>query len=248
MTITTVANTAATTPSFTPTASSAATSATSSANASGSAAATGSTSGAANIASNFDSFLQLLTTQLQNQDPTDPLDTNQFTQELVSFSSVEQQINMNTNLSTLISLQQTAQSTAALNFLGTTVTVNGNAAVLGSGQPNPTWNYTLTKPSTVAINVSSATGQLVYSTTQTLQAGNQTFTWNGTDSVGNVWPNGTYTVSVTATDASGKTTTVSPQVQGVVTGVDISQSPPTLTVNGQAYTPSQIVQAVRSAN
>jgi flagellar basal-body rod modification protein FlgD len=248
MTITTVANTAATTPSFTPTASSAATSPTSSANASGSAAASGATSGAANIASNFDSFLQLLTTQLQNQDPTDPLDTNQFTQELVSFSSVEQQINMNTNLSTLISLQQTAQSTAALNFLGTTVTVNGNSAVLGSGQPNPTWNYALTKPSTVAINVSSATGQLVYSTTQTLQAGNETFTWNGTDSVGNAWPNGTYTVSIAATDASGKTTTVSPQVQGVVTGVDISQSPPTLTVNGQSYTPSQIVQAVRSAN
>jgi flagellar basal-body rod modification protein FlgD len=246
MTTTTVANTAATNPSFTPTTSSSATSA--NANSSASAAASGSTTGAANIASNFDSFLQLLTTQLQNQDPLDPLDTNQFTQELVSFSSVEQQINMNTNLSTLISLQQTAQSTAALNFLGTTVTVNGNSAQLGSGQPNPTWNYTLSKPSTVAINVSSSTGQLVYSTTQTLQAGNQTFTWNGTDSVGNAWPPGTYTVSITATDATGKTTTVSPQVQGVVTGVDISQSPPTLTVNGQSYTPSQIVQAVRSAN
>jgi flagellar basal-body rod modification protein FlgD len=248
MTTTTVANTAATNPAFTPTTSSSPTSATSSANTSASAGASGSTSGAANIAGNFDSFLQLLTTQLQNQDPLDPLDTNQFTQELVSFSSVEQQINMNTNLSTLISLQQTAQSTAALNFLGTTVTVNGNSALLGSGQPNPTWNYTLSKPSTVAINVSSSTGQLVYSTTQTLQAGNQTFTWNGTDSVGNAWPAGTYTVSIAATDASGKTTTVSLQVQGVVTGVDISQSPPTLTVNGASYTPSQIVQAVRSAN
>jgi flagellar basal-body rod modification protein FlgD len=246
MTTTTVANTAATNPAFVPTTSSSPTSA--SANSSASAAPSGSTSGAANIAGNFDSFLQLLTTQLQNQDPLDPLDTNQFTQELVSFSSVEQQINMNTNLSTLISLQQTAQSTAALNFLGTTVTVNGNSAQLGSGQSNPTWNYTLGKASTVAINVSSSTGQLVYSTAQTLQAGNQTFTWNGTDSVGNAWPAGTYTVSITATDASGKTTTVSPQVQGVVTGVDISQSPPTLTVNGQSYTPSQIVQAVRSAN
>jgi flagellar basal-body rod modification protein FlgD len=244
MTMTSVANTAATTASYTPTATSAAAPATSSSGTSSSNA----TTGAASIASNFNSFLQLLTTQLQNQDPTDPLDTNQFTQELVSFSSVEQQINMNNNLSTLISLQQTAQSTAALNFLGTTVTVNGNTAMLGSGQPNPTWNYSLTKPSTVAINVSSASGQLVYSTTQTLQAGNQTFTWNGTDSVGNTWPPGTYSVSITATDATGQSTTVSPQVQGVVTGVDISQSPPTLTVNGQSYTPSQIVQAVRSAN
>src|ERR1700740_31674 len=104
MTTTTVANTAATNPAFTPTTSSSPTSATSSANTSASAGASGSTSGAANIAGHFDSFLQLLTTQLQNQDPLDPLDTNQFTQELVSFSSVEQQINMNTNLSTLISL------------------------------------------------------------------------------------------------------------------------------------------------
>jgi flagellar basal-body rod modification protein FlgD len=245
MTMTSVANTAATAASFTPTASSAAAPASSS---TGSSTTANATTGAASIASNFNSFLQLLTTQLQNQDPTDPLDTNQFTQELVSFSSVEQQINMNNNLSTLISLQQTAQSTAALNFLGTTVTVNGNSAMLGNGEPNPTWNYSLTKPSTVAINVSSASGQLVYSTTQTLQAGNQTFTWNGTDSVGNSWPAGTYTVSITATDATGNSTTISPQVQGVVTGVDISQSPPTLTVNGQSYTPSQIVQAVRSAN
>jgi flagellar basal-body rod modification protein FlgD len=243
MTMTSVANTAATTTSFTPTTSSAAAPAST-----GTSSSTNATTGAASIASNFNSFLQLLTTQLQNQDPTDPLDTNQFTQELVSFSSVEQQINMNNNLSTLISLQQTAQSTAALNFLGTTVTVNGNSATLGSGLPNPTWNYSLTKPSTVAINVSSASGQLVYSTTQTLQAGNQTFTWNGTDSVGNSLPPGSYTVSITATDATGKSTTISPQVQGVVTGVDISQSPPTLTVNGQAYTPSQVVQAVRSAN
>jgi flagellar basal-body rod modification protein FlgD len=243
MTMTSVGNTAATNPSYTPTANSSAAPATSSSSSTANA-----TTGAAGIASNFDSFLQLLTTQLQNQDPTDPLDTNQFTQELVSFSSVEQQINMNNNLSTLISLQQTAQSTAALNFLGTTVTVNGNSAMLGNGAANPTWNYTLTKPSTVAINVSSSTGQLVYSTSQTLQAGNQTFSWNGTDSVGNTWPPGTYTVSITATDATGKSTTISPQVQGVVTGVDISQSPPTLTVNGQSYTPSQIVQAVRSAS
>jgi flagellar basal-body rod modification protein FlgD len=247
MTMTSVANTAATTASFAPTANAAATS-TPSSSSTGSSTTSNATTGAASIASNFNSFLQLLTTQLQNQDPTNPLDTNQFTQELVSFSSVEQQINMNNNLSTLISLQQTAQSTAALNFLGTTVTVNGNSAMLGSGEPNPTWNYSLTKPSTVAINVSSASGQLVYSTTQTLQAGNQSFTWNGTDSVGNSWPAGTYKVSITATDATGNTTTVSPQVEGVVTGVDISQSPPTLTVNGQSYTPSQIVQAVRSAS
>ena len=66
------------------------------------------------LAGNFDTFLQLLTTQLQNQNPLDPLDTNQFTQQLVEFASVEQQINMNTNLQTLISMQQTSEATSAL--------------------------------------------------------------------------------------------------------------------------------------
>src|SRR5690242_21798595 len=86
-----------------------------------------STSSTANnsIAGNFTTFLTLLTTQLQNQNPLDPLDTNQFTQQLVQFASVEQQMNMNTQLQTLVALQQTAQNSQALGFVGKTVTVNG---------------------------------------------------------------------------------------------------------------------------
>src|SRR5438105_4234594 len=75
------------------------------------------------IASNFTQFLQLLTTQLKNQNPLDPLDTNQFTQQLVQFSQVEQQLKSNDQLATLVSLQQSAQSTQALGFVGNTVAV-----------------------------------------------------------------------------------------------------------------------------
>ena len=71
------------------------------------------TAGSQQLAGNFNTFLTLLTTQLQNQDPLDPLDTNQFTQQLVEFASVEQQVDMNTNLQTLISLQQTSEATSA---------------------------------------------------------------------------------------------------------------------------------------
>src|SRR5689334_25039164 len=94
------------------------------------------------IASNFTTFLQLLTTQLKNQNPLDPLDTNQFTQQLVEFASVEQQINMNTNLQTLVSIQQAAQSTQALGFVGRTVTVTGATAPLTNGQAQWTFNPT----------------------------------------------------------------------------------------------------------
>ena len=86
------------------------------------------------IAGNFQSFLTLLTTQLQNQNPLDPLDTNQFTQQLVEFAGVQQQLNTNDSLATLVSLQQTAQSTQALGFVGKTAVVNGNTASLTNSQ------------------------------------------------------------------------------------------------------------------
>src|SRR5438876_9532024 len=71
------------------------------------------------LAGNFQTFLQLLTTQLQNQNPLDPLDTNQFTQQLVQFAGVEQQLKTNDQLTQLVSLQQTTQATQALGFVGT---------------------------------------------------------------------------------------------------------------------------------
>ena len=88
------------------------------------------TTDAATMAKNFDSFLTLLTTQLKNQNPLEPLDTNQFTQQLVQFTQVEQQMKMNTQLASLISIEQMAQSTAAMAYLGSTATVDGSTAKL----------------------------------------------------------------------------------------------------------------------
>jgi flagellar basal-body rod modification protein FlgD len=208
----------------------------------------GTVGGAANsnaatqLAGNFDEFLKLLTTQLQHQDPLSPLDPNQFTQELVQFSSVEQQIQTNSSLSTLISLQQNAQVTSALGFLGHTVVISGTTADLANGKA--TWNYSINKPATATINVSDSTGKVVFSTTQGVTPGQQTFTWNGQTSNGNVLSSGTYKISITATDANGQSVAVATQSQGVVSGVDVSQSPPALTVNGQSYPLNQILQIV----
>src|SRR6188472_127737 len=82
------------------------------------------------LAGNFDTFLQLLTTQLKNQNPLDPLDTNQFTQQLVQFASVEQQMKQNDQLTTLISIEKSAQATTALAFVGQNVAVDGQTAAL----------------------------------------------------------------------------------------------------------------------
>jgi len=192
------------------------------------------------IAGNFDEFLQLLTTQLQNQDPMNPMDSNSFTSELVQFASIEQQMNTNTSLSTLVSLQETQQTTSALAFLGATVAVGGNTAQLTNGQA--TWNYSVTSPATATINISNSSGQVVYTTTQAVQPGTQTFTWNGQDAQGNTWPAGAYTASISAVGANSQSVNVTTSVQGVVTAVNANQNPPTLTVGGQTYPLSQIAQ------
>src|SRR3954468_24462730 len=98
------------------------------------------------IAGNFQTFLTLLTTQLKNQNPLDPLDTNQFTSQLVQFAQVEQQLKQNDQLATLVSLQKTAQATAALEFVGKTVPVDGATAPLQNG--TATWDLAVPKPAT----------------------------------------------------------------------------------------------------
>src|SRR5919205_331002 len=88
------------------------------------------------LAGNFNTFLTLLTTQLKNQNPLDPLDTNQFTQQLVQFAQVEQQMKQNDQLTTLIAIEKSAQSTTALAFVGSTVAVDGQTAVMANGKAN----------------------------------------------------------------------------------------------------------------
>jgi flagellar basal-body rod modification protein FlgD len=194
------------------------------------------------IASNFTTFLQLLTTQLQNQDPLSPMDTNQFTQQLVEFAGVEQQMKTNDTLSTLVSLQQGAQTTQALAMVGATVVVNGSTAQLANNQA--TWSMSSTQPATATISIASSTGQTAYTGTMTVNSGSQNFVWNGQGNDGTVWPAGNYTLTATGTSASGQTTAISTQVQGTVQSVDLTQTPPVLTVGGQNYKLTQIQQIV----
>ena len=191
------------------------------------------------IAGNFQSFLTLLTTQLQNQNPLDPLDTNQFTQQLVEFAGVQQQLNTNDSLATLVSLQQTAQSTQALGFVGKTAVVNGSTAEMTNS--TATWQLSVPTASTVNVTITASNGQTVFTGTYSVAAGNnQPFTWNGQGNDGTQWPAGNYTMTATATDSANNSVAVTTQVQGVVTSVDLTQTPPLLTIGGKTYTVSQI--------
>ena len=199
----------------------------------------GSSATSGTLAGNFQTFLTLLTTQLQNQNPLDPLDTNQFTQQLVQFAGVEQQLKTNDQLASLVTLQQTAQSTQALGFVGKTAVVDGSTATLSNGAAS--WNLGVTKDSNVTVNIANAAGQTVFTGTYSVAAGsNQAFNWDGKGTDGTQWPAGKYTLTATAKDTSGNTVGVSTQVQGVVSSVDLTQTPPLLTIGGQSYTVSQI--------
>ena len=199
------------------------------------------------LAGNFQTFLTLLTTQLQNQNPLDPLDTNQFTQQLVQFAGVEQQLKSNDQLASLVKLQTTAQSTQALSFVGSTAVVDGSTATLQKGQAG--WAIGVTKPSTVHVTLSNTAGQAVFSGDYTLNAGqNQTFTWDGKGNDGTQWPDGNYTLTATAKDASGQTTAVSTEIQGVVDSADLSQTPPVLSIGGQTFTVDKVKKVVRASS
>ncbi len=206
---------------------------------SGSSGSSLSSTAGSTLAGNFQTFLTLLTTQLQNQNPLDPLDTNQFTQQLVQFASVEQQLKTNDSLTTLVSLQQTAQSTQALTFVGKTAVVNGSTAALTNS--SATWDLNVPTNSNVNVSITNSTGQTVFTGSYAVNAGNnQPFTWNGQGNDGTQWPDGKYNLTATAADSAGNSVAVSTQIQGVVSSVDLTQSPPLLSINGQTYTVNQI--------
>jgi flagellar basal-body rod modification protein FlgD len=183
------------------------------------------------IAGNFDTFLQLLTTQLKNQNPLDPLDTNQFTQQLVQFSGVEQQLKTNDFLSSLVSANATTTNSNAVGYIGKTVTASGTRSELVNGKAQ--WQFNVKDASTVTVNIKDAKGNSVYVEKGTMQAGTGTFTWDGLDSQGNVMPPGTYSISMQAVDPEGKSVNVSTETSGIVTGVDFTGTEPVLLV-GQA--------------
>lgn len=199
----------------------------------------------ASIANNFDTFLLLLTTQLKNQNPLDPLDTNQFTQQLVQFAGVEQQIRSNESLEALVNLNKTSQLSTATSYIGATVTADGATTALKSGVA--TWYVTAPRAASATINISDSTGNVVYTHETTLEAGTNGFSWDGKKSDGSVAPEGQYTIKINAKDASGQGVTISTQFSGVVDAVDLSGSEPLLMV-GTALLSLDKIKAVQKAS
>ncbi len=198
------------------------------------------------LSGNFDTFLTLLTTQLQNQDPMNPMNSDQFTQELVQFSGVEQQINTNDNLKTLISLQQGSASNNAINYLGKNITITDGSGQLADGTAH--WSYALGgTAAATAITVTDANGKVVYTGKGETAAGQHDFDWNGKDNNGNQLDDGSYKLTVSALASDGTAVSSAVASQGVVSEVNFTGTAPYLMVGSMAV-PVSSVSAINLAN
>lgn len=185
------------------------------------------------LSSNYNMFMTLLVTQMKNQDPMNPTDTSTFTSQLVQYSSVEQQIKANANLADLKALLTTQSATNMVGYVGKTVTAD-SATTTFDGSTAPTWTFDASAASPSAkVTITNASGATVYSTTQTLGKGSNTFKWDGTTTAGGMAPAGPYTIAVSGTDSSGNAITATTALSGVVTNVDFSGTAPMLTIGGQ---------------
>ncbi len=213
-------------------------------------AATSSTSTAApnaltSLTNNFTDFLNLLLTQLKNQDPSTPMDSNTFTSELVQFSGVEQQITTNSSLTSLIQATQGSEVIQATGVVGKSVTVASTQVALqnGTGQ----LNYTTASAEPVDISITNSAGVKVREIDATSNAGSNTFTWDGKDDSGTQLADGAYTVAINGTNAGGTTTAVPFTVTGTATGVTNSNGAVTLQVGALSVDFSK-VQSVASGS
>ena len=169
------------------------------------------------IAGNFNSFLTMLTTQLRNQDPSSPMDSDHFTSEIATFAGVQQQVSTNSNLGQLITLTQNGQAATDANLVGQTATFSGSQIPLQSGTASIA--FSTPSPGPVAIAVTDASGNVVRSLQETSAAGSNSWSWDGKDNAGNKLPDGAYGIAVQTADSAGNVTQVPFTSSGKVTGV-----------------------------
>lgn len=206
------------------------------------AAATGSNA-LQQLGSNFNQFLSLLTTQLQNQDPTSPMDTNQFTEELVQFTGVQQSVATNSNLSQLIQLQQGSEVLQSSAVVGHKATVSATQIALQNG--TGAVDFSLPSAEPVQIAVVNAAGQPVRDASINAQAGSNSWTWDGRDDSGNLVADGTYGIAIETQGSGGTASAVPFSVVGTATGLTNTSSGMQLQL-GALSVPLSSVQSLTS--
>jgi flagellar basal-body rod modification protein FlgD len=198
------------------------------------------------LAGNFQNFLTLLTTQLKNQDPLSPMDSTQFTQQLVAFTGVEAQINANGKLDALIALGKQQGLTAAASFIGDQVTATSTQAAIDSNGPSSIGYNLPSQAGSVGIVISDSTGTAKRHLTGTAAKGDNVVTWNGKDDLGHALPSGAYSVAVQALDQTSKPISgVTQSIIGIVTNAAADTSGDTQLSIGAVTVPLTAVTSIK---
>jgi flagellar basal-body rod modification protein FlgD len=197
-----------------------------------------------------DDFLKLMMAQLQNQDPTAPMDNQAFVAQLAQFSNLEQLQGVNTRLDSLTVGQAGANQQAAANLVGKDVSYKSSSVAWTQGTSGAAIGAQLTsQATTVTATIKDPSGAVVRTLRYGAEpAGNFSATWDGLDDHGNVLPSGTYTLSVAAADGSGKAITTTAQGSGRVTGVSFATGSAQLVVNGQFVPLSDVIEVDQPKN
>lgn len=196
------------------------------------------------INSNYQDFLKLLTTQLQNQDPTNPTDTTQLTQQIATLSQVEQQIGTNDKLGQLVNLYSSTQYNSLVSYIGKQIEAEGDSLSLKDGKAAFAY-YLASDADTVKVTIKDKDGQVVWSGPGERAAGRNEFGWNGKNSAGEALPNGTYTVTVEAKGPEDQEIASRTYITGIVTSVDLAAGQTYLSVDDVSI-PLQSIVSIRA--
>ncbi len=197
----------------------------------------------ASLGKDFNQFLTLLTTQLQNQDPMNPMDSSEFTNQLVQFSQVEQAINTNQKLDNLLSIQLSNVAGLALGYVGMDASYLSSELNFDGTTPVKTSYSLASQAATSKINIINEDGQVVYSLDGDKDAGKHDFTWDGTLSNGLKAAKGTYTIRIDALDSANAAITANTVVTGRVRGIETQNGVINLLVGERAVPMSNVLNA-----
>ncbi|MEK6576327.1 MAG: flagellar hook capping FlgD N-terminal domain-containing protein [Nitrospirota bacterium] len=188
-------------------------------------------------------FLKLLTTQLQYQDPFEPMDNAEFTTQLAQFSSLDQLYSVNDKLDSFLTNQSAAEMSNAAGLIGKEIKASGSSIELSENSSAQISYDLASDASSVTIDIYNSSGNRVRTVTLGSEtSGSQSYAWDGKDDNGNVLDPGVYTIAVGAADINNNTISVSTYIRGTVTGVTFGDTYPNLTVNGTEVSLEHVVE------
>lgn len=197
------------------------------------------------LSNNYELFLSILTTQIQNQDPLNPMESAQYTEQLVQYSSVEQQIKTNDQLGDLLSVMAATTASGYVSYLGTNVTAAGNTTSLKDGEAE--WTYDTPEAGKARVEVRNNLGAVVFSEDADLSYGRNSYSWDGRTTAGSTAPEGEYTISIARYDANNRPTVpVETEISGTVDGIEFTSSGAVLQIGGVYVSASSVLSVNRN--